>query len=91
LLTLSSPESDRIDSAVTAAIAAFGGVLKLAVAPLMSAGGLMVTAGIGALTVALLAWRTPVAAPLWYRHACTAASLPVSRPARCRASPAGRA
>lgn len=59
------------DSRVTTALAMTGGLLLLAMSPLVPAAGQMRLAGIGALVVAGWATLTPPTAPAWVRSAYT--------------------
>lgn len=75
---LGSPAARRLDGTVTAVISGPGGLLMLAVAPLVPQQRLMAGAGLGAVLVAIWAWLLPADAGMWQRHAYTAASVPTT-------------
>jgi diguanylate cyclase (GGDEF)-like protein len=75
---LGSPAAHRLDGTVTAVISGPGGLLMLAVVPLVPHQRLMAGAGLGAVLVAIWAWSLPARAGMWQRHAYTAASVPTT-------------
>ncbi|HEX8631720.1 MAG TPA: GGDEF domain-containing protein [Catenuloplanes sp.] len=75
---MGTAEGHRLDTVVAVVVSLVGGVLMLAVAPLVPRSGLMSGAGLGAIVVAIMAGTTPVSARMWRRHAYTAVSLPVT-------------
>lgn len=75
---LGSAQARALDARASGVLAGSGGLVIIAVSPLVPATVVMALTGVAALLVATWAWFTPPSAPAWRFHAYTALSMPIT-------------